>query len=183
MTSLQVLSLAQTDLPAQEGSKGKLRIDRCLDPFRYESWTSGYPKFEVAVTFFKWSFKYSLESIDNTQPFPSSYIYLSFVGVKRPLQQHDPNVALPLEPADLVDSTKVRKYHLCRSNKILPNKYYRLLDLLVTSNITYLYICRISKRLLVQVHQFSIITMFLYQRSAMDCPCRPFGVGALAEFV
>ena len=84
----------------------------------------GYPKFEVAVTFFKWSFKYSLESIDNTQPFPSSYIYLSFVGVKRPLQQHDPNVALPLEPADLVDSTKVRKYHLCRSNKILPNKYY-----------------------------------------------------------
>jgi len=53
MTSLQVLSLAQTDLPAQEGSKGKLRIDRCLDPFRYESWTSGYPKFEVAVTFFK----------------------------------------------------------------------------------------------------------------------------------
>lgn len=31
--SLQVLSLAQTDLPAQEGSKGKLRIDRCLDPF------------------------------------------------------------------------------------------------------------------------------------------------------
>ena len=32
--SFQVLSLAQTDLPAQEGSKGKLRIDRSLDPFR-----------------------------------------------------------------------------------------------------------------------------------------------------
>ncbi len=55
-------------------------------------------------------------------------------------------------------------YHLCRSNKYY--KYYKLLDLLVTSNIrnTYIYIC---KRLLLQVRQSSIIAMFLYERSAI----------------
>ena len=101
----------------------------------------GYPKFEVALHSEKMIFfKDSLESIDNTQPFPSSYIYLFIRWCQETIAAAWPQCSAASGACRFGGFYGGEKVPPLPKQQLLPNKYYKLLDLLVTSNITYIYI-------------------------------------------